>query len=251
MDITIIGSGTAVPSVRRSSPCILVRTRSNTIVCDLGPGSLRQLIKAGVSISDIDILIYSHLHIDHTADFTPFLFCANYNPDAPRMKDLLILGPPGFRTFYDGLCNVYGHWIMPHRFTMTIREIQNSPITEAGFLFKSVSVEHTESSIAIRIEDSEGKTIGYSGDTGYCQGIIDLATGTDLLILECSFPDDRPCSGHLTPTLAARIARESGCRRLILTHFYPACDAYDIQAIVQNVFPGEVIIAEDFYTISI
>jgi len=222
-----------------------------TIVCDTGPGSLRELLKAGVSISDIDVLCYSHLHIDHTADFTPMLFAANYDPDSPRNRDLHVLGPPGFRSFYDRLCSVYGHWIMPERFKVLVHEADGKKFTFPEVTFRTMPVRHTESSIAFRIEDSSGCSVVYSGDTDYCQSLIDIASGTDLLILECSFPDTEPRPGHLTPSLAGKIARESGCHRLILTHFYPACDRTDILAALQREFTGEITVAEDLFSLRI
>lgn len=251
MEITIIGTGTAVPSLTRSSPCLLIRSRGISIVCDTGPGALRELLKVGVCISDIDVLCYSHFHIDHTADFTPLLFAANYNPDNPRDRDLFVVGPPGFRIFYDRLCSVYGHWIKPERFKVLFHEVDDDKFTFSAITFRAAHVLHTESSIAIRIEDDTGRSVVYSGDTGFCPNLIELASGTDLLILECSFPDSDPRPGHLTPSLAGKIAREAGCHRLILTHLYPACDRVDIIAPLQREFSGEVILAHDLLSVHV
>ena len=66
-----------------------------------------------------------------------------------------------------------------------------------------------------------------------------------VLILECSSPDDMKIDGHLTPSLAGRVARETECKRLLLTHFYPPCDDCDIVKIVESQYSGEVILAED------
>jgi ribonuclease BN (tRNA processing enzyme) len=99
--------------------------------------------------------------------------------------------------------------------------------------------------VGFRLECKKGKTIAYSGDTDYCTNLIELARGVDLLILECSFPDDRKVEGHLTPSLAGRVAQEAECKRLLLTHFYPPCDDHDIVGIVKNQYAGEVILAED------
>ena len=65
------------------------------------------------------------------------------------------------------------------------------------------------------------------------------------MILECSLPDDRKVEGHLTPSLAGQVARESECKRLLLTHFYPPCDDHDIVKIVKGQYAGEVMLAED------
>lgn len=56
---------------------------------------------------------------------------------------------------------------------------------------------------------------------------------------------------HLTPTEAGRIAALSGCRRLVLTHFYPSCEAYDLITPCKKLFDGEVILAEDLMRVSV
>jgi ribonuclease BN (tRNA processing enzyme) len=57
--------------------------------------------------------------------------------------------------------------------------------------------------------------------------------------------------GHLTPTLAGRVAREAECKRLVLTHFYPPCDELDITRIVEKEYSGEIILAEDLMKIEV
>ena len=97
----------------------------------------------------------------------------------------------------------------------------------------------------------QGKVLAYSGDTDYCPGLVALARDADVLIAECSFPDDRKVTGHLTPSLVGRAARESGCRKVVLTHLYPPCDTCDIAQAVQGEFAGTVIVAEDLMNIVI
>jgi len=87
--------------------------------------------------------------------------------------------------------------------------------------------------------------LAYSGDTDYCSGVVELASEADLLILECSFPNEHQVTSHLTPSLAGQIAAELGCRRLVLTHLYPICDDYDILGQCQEAFAEEIIVAGD------
>lgn len=67
----------------------------------------------------------------------------------------------------------------------------------------------------------EGKTIAYSGDTGIGDESKLLARDADILIYECSYIDPNAGSkwGHVSPTQAANLAKESGAKQLILTHF--------------------------------
>lgn len=110
---------------------------------------------------------------------------------------------------------------------------------------------HIPESVGYRIEFTDGKTIAVSGDTDYCETVVNLASGVDLLVLECSFPDSKKVEGHLTPSLAGRIGSESRCKKLLLTHFYPACDQFDILNQCRATFDGEIILAEDLMRIRI
>ena len=97
MEITILGSGTSIPSNKRSSPSILVNIDEHNILLDTGPGSLRQLKKTHTSLNQIDAIIYSHFHIDHISDMLPFIFSSNYNHEELRTTDLKIIGPMGLK----------------------------------------------------------------------------------------------------------------------------------------------------------
>ncbi|NOG42275.1 MAG: ribonuclease Z [Planctomycetes bacterium] len=79
MELTIIGSGTGMPSEKRAYPCTLLKIRDKHLIFDTGPGSLRQLFLAGITYLDIDHIYYSHFHPDHSLDLVSFLFAMRYN----------------------------------------------------------------------------------------------------------------------------------------------------------------------------
>lgn len=251
MEIIIIGSGTCVPSQLRASPCVMVKTAGSTILCDTGPGTLRQLLAAGTLISDIDMIIYSHFHLDHTADFCPFLFASKYGPELLRNREFTVMGPPGLLQWYEDLKRVHGKWIEPEHYAITWIETAAKKHLFSGFSVQSATVKHSQSCIAVRIEDNSGKALVYSGDTDYCEGIIDISRNAAKVVLECSCPEGHKVTGHLTPSLAGRIARESGCKSLVLTHLYPACDRQDLMGPLRREYDGPCEIARDLQTFSL
>ena len=91
----------------------------------------------------------------------------------------------------------------------------------------------------------------YTGDTEYSESVVDLAQGGHTLLIECAFPDERAVPGHLTPSGVARIAREAGVERVVLTHIYPAADELDLKQEVGHGFDGKVLVAEDGMQFSI
>jgi ribonuclease BN (tRNA processing enzyme) len=250
MELIILGSGTGVPSLKRGSPGFLIKAGERSILLDSGSGTLTKMLRAGVTYKEVDAVLYSHIHPDHVADLVPLIFACKYHED-PRTKDLLILGGRGIRDYVEGLRSVYGSWIEPETFHIHIREVVADEAEIGELRIITIPLEHTPESVGYRVTSLTGRSVAYSGDTDYCPNIVELARGADLLILECSFPEGRKVRGHLTPALAGRIAHEAGCTRLLLTHLYPPCDRSDIRGDCQNVFPGEVLLAEDMMRIRI
>jgi len=107
---------------------------------------------------------------------------------------------------------------------LEIEELDTGALEERSyenFRISTQPVKHTPHSLAYRVDTPQGRSFVYSGDTGFCDEVIHLARDTDLLILECSSPVGQELEGHLTPSLAGRIARQSGAKKLVLLHFYP------------------------------
>ena len=249
-EIIIIGSGTGIPSLRRGSPGLVLVADQARILIDSGPGALRRMLEVGLTCRDVNLLLYTHIHPDHTADLVPFLFACKY-ADLPRDRDLVCAGGPGFVKHFDVLKGVFGRWIDPVSYSFTVREISTDP-----FIFRDVGitakpVAHLRESVGYRFEFKSGRSVAVSGDTDYCTNMVELAEGVDLLVLECSFPEGKKVEGHLTPSLAARIAVESRCRRLVLTHFYPMCDQVDLLKQCRKGYKGELVLAEDLMRIQI
>jgi ribonuclease BN (tRNA processing enzyme) len=73
----------------------------------------------------------------------------------------------------------------------------------------------------------------------------DWAKGCDLLLAECSLPDDRAMSIHLTPSSVAALAARAQAKRLVLTHLYPPVESVDILTTVALNYRGQVHIARD------
>ncbi len=244
VDLTILGSGTSIPSVRRGSAGYLVRSGEALVLLDSGPGTLRRIAGLVTSLDEINGIFYSHTHVDHTADLAPFLF-ASRNPSAPRRAPLTIGGSREFLEFFQGLCGLYGAWIEATTFPLTLAEIGGEPLAMNGLAVSARRVPHIASSIALRLEEASGTSLVYSGDTDESDDLADFSRDADLLLIEASFPDGQRVKGHLTPRLAGAIAKRARPRLTVLTHFYPACDETDMLAELRAVYDGEALLAED------
>jgi ribonuclease Z len=112
----------------------------------------------------------------------------------------------------------------------------------------------------VRVEEVSaprpGQRFGFVMDTALCDAVWALAEGADLLVIESTFLDrDADLAwdyGHLTARQAARVAAESGVRRLVLTHF---SQRYDDPGLFRDeagaVFDGEIVVAADLQTVPV
>jgi ribonuclease BN (tRNA processing enzyme) len=244
LELTILGSGTSIPSLRRAPPGYLLRAGRTLALLDSGPGTLRRILRAGAGMEDVTHIFYSHTHVDHTADLVPFLF-ASRNPAAPRRAPLTIGGSRGFLDLFDALARAYGSWVEPDGYELTLLEIGEKPAPLGGLEVAGCPVPHIPSSIALRLTDPRGRALVYSGDTDESDALAGFASGADVLLIESSFPDEARVKGHLTPGLAGRIAAAARPGRLVLTHFYPACEGVDVMGQLRRAYGGEAAMAED------
>lgn len=252
MELIILGSGTCAPSVRRAGPSACLISDGHKFLIDSASGTLRQLAKISIRPSDIDFLIYTHLHVDHTGEFAPFIFASKYAPDAVADYKVTILAAEGFQNFWQGLTSAWGEWVtMPKADLIEMPTAFPSSIQAPPFIIKTAPVNHIPSSLAFRIENSEGKAIVFSGDTDVSDSLISLAKGADILVIECSFPEGKKKAGHLTPGEAGLMAREAGVKQVVLTHFYPECDEVDIAGPCRKIYKGPVHVAEDFMKLNL
>jgi len=254
MQLIILGSGTSIPLSDRASPSLALIVDDIPVIFDMGPGALRQMTKAGLDFKKIEQIFITHFHPDHTADLIHFLFATKSPSILKRRSPFVITGPKGLKEHINRLQEAYGHWLTLPSEIIEIEELDIEKTVErdyGSFITITCPTNHTPHSLAYRIETKTGKSIVYSGDTGCCEEIVDLAGGVDLLILECSFPDGQEAEGHLTPSQAGRIATLANVHKLLLTHFYPECLATDIENQCRKTFHRELILGSDLLQINI
>jgi ribonuclease BN (tRNA processing enzyme) len=254
LSVTILGSGTCVPSLKRSSCSVLIRTGDNILLFDSGAGTMRRLLEASVEIYDISFIFYSHFHPDHTGELASFLFSNKYPDGSRRRIPLTLAAGKGFRAFFGNLKLVYGHWIELAPGLLNMVEFDSTHRDEGrydDFQVETLPVEHNPESIAYRITGPGGASVVYSGDTDFSENLVTLSKNADVLICESALPDDLKVKGHLTPSQAGEIASRANVRKLVLTHFYPECDGVDIESECRKTYAGPLILAEDLMNIEI
>ena len=248
LKVTILGSGTCVPSLERSSCSVLWEIDNQKMVIDMGPGTMRRLLRTETTILQVSHIFLSHFHPDHSGELVSFLFASKYPVHSRRQTPLTIIAGNGFSTFFRGLSSVFGEWIDIGPDLLDIVELDNSARQNRsfdGFTLESIPVKHRPESLAYRITAPHGASVVYSGDTDVCDSLVDIAKDADLFICESAFPDDLKKEGHLTPSRAGEIAARSNVRKLVLTHFYPECETVDIEKECRKTYSGPLVMAQD------
>jgi ribonuclease BN (tRNA processing enzyme) len=104
-----------------------------------------------------------------------------------------------------------------------------------------VRTNHPIECHALRLE-AGGRSLVYSGDTGECDALVELARGADVFLCEASWTDsaDNPPGIHLSGRQAGEHAARAGVGRLLVTHLVAWADAGDVVAEARAAFAGDV-----------
>lgn len=283
MNITLLGTGSPTPSLKRMSSGYLIRTGSDVIVFDHGAGAYHRLLETGTPITDVSHLFFSHLHFDHCLDYAR-LVLTRWDQGAGSIPELKVYGPdytsrmtkllfkengvfhPDLtaRTEAKGSQAVFAArgGNLPRRWpNPDVREIHDGQIIEGdGWTLTVRTVIHQQPYLecfAFRLETPEGSLV-YSGDTGPCPAMEELAGGCDVLIHMCyrisgtalNEEMDRGSSGHIE---MAMLAQKAGVGTLVMTHLTEQMDIPGVrEKLIQDIgaiFTGNLIWGEDLMEI--
>ena len=189
--VSFLGTGDAFNARARCHASYLISTPSTLLMLDCGPTALLAMKRDGHAVEAVDAVVLSHLHGDHFAGL-PFFFLT-YIFDAPRTRPL-----PFELRFVEASAGM----------KTTVGPVELLPF--------AVPHQATEISLGYRLA-VEGKTILYSGDSGWTEALVTQSRGTDLFICECCFYETR-VDFHLDYPRIAENRQRFGCQRLVLTH---------------------------------
>jgi ribonuclease BN (tRNA processing enzyme) len=244
MRLIVLGSGTNLHP-KRAGAGYFVET-DHLCLFDLGPRTLTNLIKVGVDPHRIQHIFFSHYHADHFSDFITFFFDAVIHAThvGPR-PPLTIYGPKGTRRLFTAILKEFPSF-SPTPFPVTIKELTDETIHLGDTRITARTVIHSQQihCQGYRVEYG-GQATAYSGDAEYSKGLVRLCREVDVALLDCSFPAQRPVKGHMTARDCGQVAQEAGAGRLILSHFYPVAERYDVIGQAREEFDGRTDMARD------
>lgn len=264
MKLTILGAGTCasqLPGIpNRTPPAFLVEWGNERMLFDCSEGVRFRLEAAGYDYASITHIAISHAHPDHyaLAHYIQSVFCKGlWGDPASRENELNVYCPPTIAREFPALWKMY------------TPDLQGKYLDWPKLVFRPFTTDETRYAIgegtlsarsvyhgfgrvdarAYRLETPKGVFV-YSGDTGECEGIRNIAKNADMLVIECSArigDEETPVAyGHLNPRLVGDIAKQGNVKKVIIFHNTGLEPDSALIAEVRNAgFEGEVIIGAD------
>lgn len=189
------------------------------VLLDCGPGSLPMMKRLGYSPSGVDVVLISHLHGDHFAG-VPFLLL-EFQYLSPRTQPLTIAGPPGTANKVKQLTKLLfpGLDPKPHTYDLRLLELESGQTEAFGpTQVTPFRVRHFPDGTAYGFRlHMDGRTLVYSGDTGWTNALARHSEGADLLICECSTFAEKT-DYHMSHRELVQHHEQIRARRVMLIH---------------------------------
>jgi ribonuclease BN (tRNA processing enzyme) len=240
--ITVLGcSGSVTGPDSPASGYLITADGAPPLVIDFGGGVLGALQRHADPCA-VQVLL-SHLHADHCLDLPGLFVWRRYHPTAPKGKALMY-GPSDTWARLAQASSPYGGEVDDFSDVFDIRHWADGQAVQFGPLTVLPRVvAHPTEAYGLRITDASGAVLAYSGDTGVCETLVELARGADVFLCEASWthaPGARPEHLHLSGTEAGRMAARAEVGELLLTHIPPWTSREDVITEAKAEFHGPV-----------
>jgi len=238
--VQVLGSGGPEMQDQRASSSYLVwQDGVPRVLVDAGGGSALRFGQSGAQMSPIDAILFSHFHVDHSADFAALVKSSWFED---RTRPLPVYGPPGndfMPSTTEFVADLFGGERGAYRYLSELYEPRergsyklqphdvagDRPRTAAfrsGGLaaFPARVVHGGVPALAWRVEVAN-TVIVFSGDTSGEGGLAALATGANLFVAHNAVPEG--ATGvernlHMPPSVIGQIAAGARVQHLVLSH---------------------------------
>ncbi len=274
LKVYLCGTSSPLPAPGRAQACVAVLAGESLYLVDAGAGSAQVAAIGRLPLERLEAVFLTHFHSDHIAALPEF----NLNSwVAGRPKPLTVLGPTGVSEIVDGLNDAYRldqryrvahhgeELLAPNLGVMEARLMEAGTVLDMGdLIITSFLVNHDPVRPAVGYRfDYRGRSVVISGDATITTGLVEAATGADLLLqdslslpiikslekastgrrMEKIFFDIQDYHAH-TSELSALIAK-SGVRQLALYHLVPPPQNALFEKIFLRDIPRGTILCDD------
>ena len=272
--VTLLGTGSPTPDMRRFGPGVLVQAGGKTLLIDCGRGTTQRLLQAGLRLGQVDGLFLTHLHSDHIVGI-PDLWLTGWLETnyAQRNGPFVVYGPAGTKGLMDGLIKAYD-WdikariadqnLKPENIRVEATDFKPGVIyDQGGVKVTAIEVDHGEllkPAFGFRV-DYAGRSVTISGDTRFSENLIDKAMGSDLLIHQVAAVREALLaspvikvilSHHTRPDEAGTVFSRVKPKLAVYYHFVllgtpaiPAVTEKEVLEMTRKTYSGPLLIGED------
>lgn len=242
-DITlqILGSGGPELDDGRASTSYLIWMDGKArVLVDAGGGSSANFEKSGANVSDLQAVLFSHYHVDHSGDFAEYVKASFFTR---REEHLPVFGPagndrmPSTSEFLHTLLGNQGAYrylssyieadkpgdfkLVPHNVALSATQATTFEVNKS-LVVSAIPVHHGPiAALAWRV-DMGPCSISFSGDMSNQTGRLStLAKGSDLLVAHNAVPEGAQGIArklHMPPSEIGSIAAQANVSKLIISH---------------------------------
>jgi ribonuclease Z len=285
MRVTLLGAGVPTPTPRRFGSAYLLDMADRCLLIDCGPATTLKLAQAGRRAPEVSMLLFTHHHFDHNADYPCFVL-TRWDQDVDQTP-LRVYGPPPTaaltRKLFEAPDGAYvcdwnarvehpgSQQVFANRGGMLPRIAPRIDATdidatfvleEDGLSVRAADTVHVQpflESVAYRIE-SDHSSIVFTGDGEPADGVVELARGADMLICMCWDTDrameaDGLSRGMTGTTSAGMLAAQADVGTLVLTHISARLDSPAVREEglrdAAAVFDGRIVFGEELMPLDV
>jgi ribonuclease BN (tRNA processing enzyme) len=267
----VLGSGGPGADGRASTCFVLSLDGTPRILVDAGSGAFARLGEASVSLDRLDLILLTHLHIDHTGELPGILKARVVSTRGP--VGFQIFGPtgagqfPSTSRFVDLLFGKQGAFayladfsepmtIVPTNVDAKLRQgaKPQTLLSQDGLRISAIAGHHFDAPAIIYRVDYKGRSVVFSGDIDKfgLDNLRVIADHCDLLVFNTVVldPPGSPeilYSLHTPPKKIGEVAAAAHVGALLLTHLNPSIDeAHDaVLASIRRSYDGPVTFSRD------
>jgi len=270
LGLVVLGSGGPRPFGRAGTSYIVETNGIPRVLVDAGPGTFLRVGELRLDLDQVDTVLLTHLHIDHSGDLPGFFKARTLTTRASAIR-FAVFGPagggvfPSTTRFLSLLFEKGGAWEYQKTFGADegiqgadLRVDLNSPMTQIvnvnGLRITAIATHHGDCpSVAYRV-DYDKTSIAFSGDmdASAVPNLVRLAKGCSLLVFHCAVldPPNSPAQLydlHTPPQRIGQAARDAGAKRLLLSHIAPDVEegSRSVLQSIRDSYKGPVSLAHD------
>jgi ribonuclease BN (tRNA processing enzyme) len=277
--LILLGTGGGPrPRKTNSAAAQVIVINDAAYVIDCGDGVARQLVSAGIRLSQLRHILVTHQHSDHNADYGNLILLAWISGLKTRID---CWGPPPLQRMtelfmemnaYDIRTRIEDEGRGPLQPLVHVHELSKGGVVfeDENVRVRAALVDHPPVVPALGYRfDAADRSIVVSGDTKPSESLIALARGADVLVHEALYPAgvDRLVAGvpnasslrqsilshHTSAEDAGRVAQAAGVKTLVLSHLVPADDPAITDQMwidaARTHYAGKIIVGKDLLEI--